>query len=155
MLRNRLASFLCFISLALTSALFCPQPVSVDVLPVSSRPAVEASCGLTYQPPVSRPEKVMFAVTAYSLSDPGMPRHGLTATGIRPKSWHTAAADPRILPFGTKLYIPALVDTPSGGWFVVEDTGGAIYGRRLDLYFESKAEALRFGRHTLEVYIYR
>jgi hypothetical protein len=62
----------------------------------------------------------------------------------------TLAADTRYYPFGTRMYIPGY------GWGVVTDRGGAIKGpERLDLYFESHREALRWGRRRLEVIIER
>lgn len=56
----------------------------------------------------------------------------------------TIAADTRYYPFGTKMYIPGY------GWGVVEDRGGAIKGpNRIDLYFDSHADALQWGRRKL------
>jgi len=37
--------------------------------------------------------------------------------------------------------------------FTVEDWGGAIQGKRLDVYMDSREEALKFGRRNLEVLI--
>ncbi len=51
---------------------------------------------------------------------------GLTATGIRAK-YGVVAVDPRIIPLGTRLYIPGY------GYAIAADTGGAIKGRRIDL----------------------
>ena len=44
----------------------------------------------------------------------------ITATGTKPK-WGTIAVDPRVIPYGTKVYIPQFNMT-----FVAEDCGGAI-----------------------------
>lgn len=55
------------------------------------------------------------------------------------------AADPALIPFGTRLAIEGL------GERVVEDAGGAIQGHRLDVFFESHREARSFGRRWLEV----
>lgn len=66
---------------------------------------------------------------------------------LLPKSG-TVAADTRYYPFGTRMYIPGY------GWGVVEDRGGAIKGPdRIDLYFDSHDDALRWGRRTLPVTI--
>lgn len=94
-----------------------------------------------------------FEVTAYTACDPGMDGRGITSSGTKAKQWRTVAADPEILPPGTEVYIPHFADAPNGGRFVVEDTGGAIRGRRLDVYMASRSEALEFGRRRLEVHI--
>ena len=60
----------------------------------------------------------------------------------------TIAADTRYYPFGTRMYIPGY------GWGVVQDRGGAIKGpNRIDLYFDSHADALQWGRRKLHVII--
>lgn len=69
---------------------------------------------------------------------------GITASGKRATSNHTVAA-PSSFPFGTKLEI-------NGKIYTVEDRGGAIQGKRLDIYFDSHQEALNFGRRTAVVY---
>ena len=55
--------------------------------------------------------------------------------------------DPRIIPLGTKMFIEGY------GYAVADDVGGAIKGSRIDLAFNSRAEALQFGRQTVKVYI--
>lgn len=69
---------------------------------------------------------------------------GITASGKKAVSGHTVAA-PSSFPFGTKLEI-------NGKIYTVEDRGGAIQGKRLDIYFDSHQEALNFGRKTAVVY---
>lgn len=62
----------------------------------------------------------------------------------------TIAADARYYPFGTRMYVPGY------GWGMVLDRGGAIKGRdRIDLYFESHEDALKWGRRRLQVKIDR
>ena len=79
--------------------------------------------------------------------------NGITSSGTQAKAWYTLAAGPGY-PIGTVIYIPALAGSPNGGWFVVEDRGGAISNNRIDVFMGSHSEALRFGRKTLECYIY-
>jgi 3D (Asp-Asp-Asp) domain-containing protein len=50
---------------------------------------------------------------------------------LRP--YRTAAVDRRLIPRGSRIYIPAYRRI-SGGWFVAQDTGGAIIGRHIDVY---------------------
>lgn len=51
---------------------------------------------------------------------------------LRP--YQSIAVDPRVIPFGSLVYIPAYRDDGHGGWFVAQDTGGAIVGHRIDVY---------------------
>ncbi|MEW9032758.1 MAG: 3D domain-containing protein [Planifilum fimeticola] len=48
---------------------------------------------------------------------------------------------------GTKIYIPGY------GVGVAEDTGGAVKGNVIDLFFETRSEAIRWGRRNVTVYI--
>lgn len=80
--------------------------------------------------------------------------NGITSSGARAQEWHTVAAG-RGYPIGTVIYIPALADKPNGGWFVVEDRGGAISNNRIDIYMGSHSSAIVFGRKNLECYIYQ
>jgi len=60
----------------------------------------------------------------------------------------TIAADTKYYPFGTRMYVPGY------GWGVVEDRGGAIKGPdRIDLFFDSHSDALRWGRRKVNVQI--
>jgi 3D (Asp-Asp-Asp) domain-containing protein len=72
---------------------------------------------------------------------------GITASGTKARPG-TIAADPSLYPFGTVMKIPGY------GYGRVEDRGGAIRGRHIDLYFKSRKEALRWGRQTKEVRIW-
>jgi 3D (Asp-Asp-Asp) domain-containing protein len=58
------------------------------------------------------------------------------------------AADPRVLPLGSRIQINA---GAYSGSYVVADTGGAIRGRILDIWVPNCAEANRFGRRTITV----
>ena len=79
--------------------------------------------------------------------------NGITASGARASEWYTIAAGSGY-PIGTVIYIPALKDKPNGGWFVVQDRGGAISNDHLDIFFGSHSAALQYGRRNLECYIY-
>lgn len=77
----------------------------------------------------------------------------ITASGKKATAWSTVAAGKKY-PFGTIIYIPALADMPNGGWFTVEDRGGAITNGKLDIFLGSHDEALNYGRTTLEAYVF-
>lgn len=70
---------------------------------------------------------------------------GITASGVRAKEGVTIAADTRILPFGTKVFI-------DGHEYIVQDKGGAIKGNKIDIYFDSHQEALEFGVQYKEIF---
>ena len=84
---------------------------------------------------------------------PSHPAYGITASGAKVKEWYTVAAG-KSYPMGTVIYIPALKDKPNGGWFVVQDRGGAIKNNKLDIYMTTYNECIQFGRKNLECYIY-
>mgnify|MGYP004562010467 CR=1 FL=1 len=70
----------------------------------------------------------------------------ITATGAKAKSNHTIAVDPKIIPYGTIVII-------NGIEYMAEDCGGAIKGNRIDIFFDSHEETLKFGKRNLEVII--
>ena len=82
--------------------------------------------------------------TGYTPGDPGCT--GITYTGTK-ASRGTIAVDPKVIPFGTKLYIPGY------GYGVAADTGGAIKGNKIDLCYETRAEALNWGIKNITVYV--
>ena len=63
------------------------------------------------------------------------------------------AVDPRVIPLGSRLYITYPDGSECYGFAVAEDTGGAIKGNRIDLFFETYDEAISFGRRTVRVYV--
>lgn len=88
-----------------------------------------------------------FKVTAYcSCSKCCGSSSGITASGTRATAGRTIAADTSRFPFGTKL-------TFNGNTYVVEDTGGAISGNRIDIYMGSHSAALSWGVRYCEVYM--
>ena len=87
-----------------------------------------------------------FKITAYCPCEKccGKWADGITATGTKATEGRTIAVDPKIIPLGTKVII-------SGHEYIAEDTGGAIKGKRIDIYFESHTAALEWGVQNLEV----
>jgi 3D (Asp-Asp-Asp) domain-containing protein len=69
---------------------------------------------------------------------------GITASGKKAKANHTIAVDKRIIPLGTVVLI-------NGKQYVAEDTGSAIKGNRIDIYFDSHEQALKWGRQQIEI----
>ncbi|HWQ42631.1 MAG TPA: 3D domain-containing protein [Desulfosporosinus sp.] len=116
-------------------------------LRTASVPVVAISRQISRGEPAQRVESRMMRVTAYTRSDKGMNGKGITASGEKVLEGQTIAADSSI-PFGTQIYIPEL-----GKTFTVTDRGGGITGNRLDMYMESRKDALKFGTRELEVRI--
>ncbi|MBN2398523.1 MAG: 3D domain-containing protein [Deltaproteobacteria bacterium] len=71
---------------------------------------------------------------------------GITADGTKAKHG-TIAADIRRYPFGTKMYVPGY------GWGEVHDTGSALKGDHIDVFFFDRDDALAWGRKYLKVVI--
>jgi 3D (Asp-Asp-Asp) domain-containing protein len=62
--------------------------------------------------------------------------------------YRTLAVDPRLIPRGSRVYIPYYRDHRLGnGWFVAQDTGGAIIGRHLDVYRPPPSSLSDGGRY--------
>lgn len=97
------------------------------------------------------PKVVTLNTSAYCAASCG--GNTRTASGATASSWYTVAAG-RGYPAGTVIYIPYFANKPNGGWFVVQDTGGAITNNHLDVWMDSMAECLSFGRRNLECHIY-
>ena len=68
-----------------------------------------------------------------------------TRSGTIPEEGRTIAADWSVLPEGSEVII-------CGHPYIVEDTGGAIKGNRIDIYFESHEEALEYGVQDVDLY---
>ena len=76
----------------------------------------------------------------------GQPAYGITASGKR-ASTGTIAVDPKIIPLGSLVEIEGL------GVFRAEDTGGAIKGKRIDIWCRNHQIAQHLGVKKLNVKI--
>ena len=103
------------------------------------------------------PQVKTLNASAYTAStcgkSPSSPGYGITASGARATAWYTVAAG-SAYPIGTIIYIPYFANKANGGWFVVQDRGGAIKNNKLDVYMDTYRECEIFGRRNLECYIY-
>ncbi len=88
--------------------------------------------------------RMVVETTGYSAQQPDL--DDTTATGARARHG-VIAVDPRVIPLGTHVYVPGY------GYAVAADTGGAIHGKRVDLCFDTVAEALQWGRRTTTIII--
>ena len=74
----------------------------------------------------------------------GYTGNGSTATGA-PTGWGVVAVDPGVIPLGTRMEIPGY------GSGVAADTGGAIQGATIDLWFPTVEQARLWGRRTVTI----
>jgi 3D (Asp-Asp-Asp) domain-containing protein/peptidoglycan hydrolase CwlO-like protein len=110
------------------SAGLSPEPPAVvdDAPPVSPAPS-----------PAGDGQTLTVVATGYAL-------RGRTATGL-PTAWGVVAVDPSVIPLGTRMTIPGY------GEGIAADTGSAVQGNMIDLWFPTAAQALGWGRRTLTI----
>ncbi|HEX4930113.1 MAG TPA: 3D domain-containing protein [Gaiellaceae bacterium] len=82
---------------------------------------------------------ITVSATGYSL-------RGRTATGVQTAPG-VVAVDPSVIPLGTRMTIPGY------GEGIAADTGGAVHGATIDLWFPTTAQALQWGRRTVTITI--
>ena len=129
--------------------------VAKIVLKGTRRPAAETITvgGITLQldangQPLDYKELHTGKATAYTATG-----HG-TASGLKAQVG-VVAVDPKIIPYGTKLYIVS----PDGKWVygyaIAGDTGGALLSGRVivDVYYDTLEECYKYGRRTMNVYV--
>lgn len=64
--------------------------------------------------------------------------------------YRSVAVDPSLIPLGSVIYISKYRNTSGHGWFVAQDTGGAILGRHLDVYRSPPASPNDSGNEYLD-----
>lgn len=78
------------------------------------------------------------SLTAYSSEESGIGTK--TASGTRVSEGRTIAVDTKVIPMGWWVYIEGV------GFRKAEDTGSAIKGNKIDVYYDSLKAANNFGR---------
>jgi cystine transport system substrate-binding protein len=109
----------------------------------AAAPADPASSDLT---PAPTPAVAFAPATGRSLtvSSTGYSLPGRTATGI-PVGVGVVAVDPSVIPLGSRMTVPGY------GEGVAADTGSAVKGATIDLWFPTLAQALAWGRRTVTI----
>lgn len=113
----------------------------------------DASEPLMYEPEQEKEYIGTFEITYYTAGfestgkTPEHPAYGITKSGTTVEEGRTIAADWSVLPEGTKVYIDGI------GERIVEDTGGAIVDKCIDVYVEDVEVARQGGRHKADVWI--
>jgi 3D (Asp-Asp-Asp) domain-containing protein len=85
---------------------------------------------------------MQFTATAYSVE-------GETASGKQTREGRTVAADPNVLPLGTRIEVRGA--GPYSGTYVVHDVGPKVTGREVDIFIDAPAEAKKFGKQKVRV----
>ena len=85
-------------------------------------------------------EEMTVSATAYS-------GDGITSTMIKPK-WGIIAVDPRVIPYGSIVYIPYF-----DKYFIAEDCGGGIKGKKIDIFMDSEAKCRQWGVRKIKIKI--
>lgn len=111
-----------------TVAVAAPAPASVA--PETTTPVVSGTGERT----------LTVEASGYSLQ-------GTTSTGI-PVGWGVVAVDPSVIPLGTRISIPGY------GEGVAADTGSAVKGNIIDVWFPTREQALEWGRRTVTITLY-
>lgn len=91
-------------------------------------------------------DRGIFVATAYHMGT-------ITSTGRRVKVGRTIAVDPRVIPYDTKVKITCEEYPEVNGHYIAEDCGGAIKGKKIDIYMESDEKAFYFGRRQVNIKI--
>jgi len=97
-----------------------------------------------HKQPMNRHERGSFTAYAYTSNSQAM-----TAEGKPPVPGLTIAADPKILPLGSRVRLTGA--GPWSGEYRVGDVGGQIKGHKIDIFMRSREEAIRFGKREIEV----
>lgn len=98
---------------------------------------------LTY----SRKEE--FRTTAYSHMDAGCDMITATGTTVRVG---TVAVDPKLVPYGTRMFVISNDGSYVYGIATAEDCGGGIKGNQLDLYMPTREQCFQYGKKRCTVY---
>ncbi|HUP32995.1 MAG TPA: 3D domain-containing protein [Gaiellaceae bacterium] len=114
-------------------------------LQAASPPLAAAAVTRSVPEPVSAPTAAPAGSGAtLTVSATGYALRGRTATGIQTAPG-VVAVDPSVIPLGTRMTIPGY------GVGIAADTGGAVQGNVIDLWFPTTTQALAWGRRTVTI----
>ena len=82
--------------------------------------------------------------TAYSYNEAGLSNYTADGTNLVSEP-NVIAVDPSVIPLGSYVEIPGY------GIFRAADTGGAIYGNRIDVHLVNLNDVYNFGRRTITI----
>jgi 3D (Asp-Asp-Asp) domain-containing protein len=111
---------------------------------VAKAQVVQSQAGSTPGAAAASAASVVDGARTLTVTSTGYSMPGRTATGL-PVGPGIVAVDPAVIPLGTRLSIPGY------GEGVAADTGGAVQGLTIDLWFATLGEALAWGRRTVTI----
>lgn len=126
-------------SLARQRRLTARQIRSLDT---RARRVVEQAQAVQAETPA--PAAVVAAGSTITVTATGYSLPGHTSTGL-PVGPGVVAVDPGVIPLGTRMSIPGYGDG------VAADTGSAVSGHTIDLWFPTLTDALAWGRRTVAI----
>jgi 3D (Asp-Asp-Asp) domain-containing protein len=122
----------------LAAAASSVRPAALPAETPAAITAAPAAAPVEGEPaPADAGQTLTVVTTGYSI-------HGRTATGVT-TGWGVAAVDPSVIPLGTRFSVPGY------GTAVAADTGGAVQGATVDLWFPTLAQARAWGRRTVTI----
>ncbi len=127
------------IILVLIALVYCPSQTVFQEFgpppPSSPPPSVIVEANPSECQEVSRGAGRVIIVEATAYTHTG----NRTYTGVWPIAGRTIAADPSVIPLGSKVFIEGI------GYRTVEDTGGAIKGNKVDVFMDTERECNKWG----------
>jgi 3D (Asp-Asp-Asp) domain-containing protein len=111
---------------------------------VAKAQVVQSQVASTPSAATASAASVVDGARTLTVTSTGYSMPGRTATGL-PVGPGIVAVDPAVIPLGTRLSIPGY------GEGVAADTGGAVQGLTIDLWFATLAEAMAWGRRTVTI----
>ncbi len=90
-----------------------------------------------------------FKATAYTKTDAGCDDYTALGTLARVGA---IAVDPKVIPYGTRMFIVSDDGQYIYGIATAEDCGGGVQGNHVDLYFDTTAECFKFGVRSVTIY---
>lgn len=123
-----------------------PTPIK-PTTEITTEIATEITTEIVTEAPTRQVELLgNFKLTAYCACEKCCGKSdGITATGTKATANRTIAVDKTVIPYGTTVVI-------NGIEYVAEDTGGAIKGNIIDIFFDNHQDAINFGVQYADVY---
>ena len=135
------------VSRSLVSEAVTKEPVQ-QIVATGTSVAVAKTASTSRGGDFSASKVINMKTTAYNSAETGSNITASGAVAVRNSSgYSTIAVDPSVIPLGTKVYVEGY------GYAIAQDTGGAIHGNIIDLYFNSMSEVNAWGVKYLNVYI--
>ena len=125
------------------------QKLKVSNVTTTSKPVVKKAKTTTSN---TKKQKVVKTITVSATAYTANCRNcsGITALGLNLKKnpkLKVISVDPRVIKLGTKVYVEGY------GYAIAGDTGGAIRGKKIDIFVPSYKKAIQWGRRTVKVQI--